>query len=41
MLLRRGASTVERLEDGALEISGLTAEQVGEAAAGRRLVLHE
>jgi ABC-2 type transport system ATP-binding protein len=27
--------------DGALEVSGLTAEQIGEAAAARRLVLHE
>jgi ABC-2 type transport system ATP-binding protein len=32
---------VERLEDGALEISGLTAQQVGEAAAEHRIVLHE
>jgi ABC-2 type transport system ATP-binding protein len=32
---------VTATEDGALEVTGLTAEQVGEAAARRSLVLHE
>ena len=29
------------LEPGVLEVSGLTAEQIGEAAAPARIVLHE
>jgi ABC-2 type transport system ATP-binding protein len=33
--------TVEPTADGALEVTGLTAEQVGEAAAARGIVLHE
>ena len=33
--------TVEKAADGALQVSGLTAEQVGEAAAARSIVLHE
>jgi ABC-2 type transport system ATP-binding protein len=33
--------TVAVTDDGALEVSGLTAEQVGEAAARRSIVLHE
>ena len=33
--------TVEVADDGALRVTGLTAEQVGEAAAERGLVLHE
>jgi ABC-2 type transport system ATP-binding protein len=33
--------TVDRAADGALQISGLTAEQVGEAAASHSIVLHE
>jgi ABC-2 type transport system ATP-binding protein len=33
--------TVETRADGALQVSGLTAEQVGEAAAARSIVLHE
>jgi ABC-2 type transport system ATP-binding protein len=39
-LSRLGAS-VERLEDGSLEVSGVTAEQVGETAAAHHAVLHE
>jgi ABC-2 type transport system ATP-binding protein len=31
----------ERLEDGALQIHGLTPEQIGETAAAQQLVLHE
>jgi ABC-2 type transport system ATP-binding protein len=34
-----GATVAE--EDGALEVAGLTAQQVGEAAAENRIVLHE
>ncbi|HET8527507.1 MAG TPA: ATP-binding cassette domain-containing protein [Gaiellaceae bacterium] len=33
--------TVEAQNDGSLEVAGLTAEQVGEAAAAARIVLHE
>ena len=33
--------TVEAADDGALHVAGLTAEQVGEAAAARGIVLHE
>jgi ABC-2 type transport system ATP-binding protein len=33
--------TVEPAADGALQVTGLTAEQVGEAAAARSIVLHE
>ena len=33
--------TVEALPDGALEIAGLTAEQIGQAAADAHVVLHE
>jgi ABC-2 type transport system ATP-binding protein len=33
--------TVKTLEPDVLEIRGLTARQVGEVAAARRLVLHE
>jgi ABC-2 type transport system ATP-binding protein len=33
--------TVSLAEDGALEVTGLTAEQIGEAAQRRSLVLHE
>jgi ABC-2 type transport system ATP-binding protein len=33
--------TVEATADGSLEVTGLTAEQVGEAAAARSIVLHE
>ncbi len=33
--------TVEVTDDGALKVGGLTAEQIGEAAAERGLVLHE
>jgi ABC-2 type transport system ATP-binding protein len=33
--------TVKPLEDGMLEVGGLTAEQIGEAAAANSLVLHE
>jgi ABC-2 type transport system ATP-binding protein len=33
--------TVETRADGALQVNGLTAEQVGEAAAARSIVLHE
>ena len=33
--------TVEPAADGALQVMGLTAEQVGEAAAARSIVLHE
>jgi ABC-2 type transport system ATP-binding protein len=33
--------TVEAAADGALQVTGLTAEQVGEAAAARSIVLHE
>jgi ABC-2 type transport system ATP-binding protein len=33
--------TVETTADGALQVTGLTAEQVGEAAAARSIVLHE
>lgn len=36
---RRGA--VERLEDGALLVTGLTTEHIGEVARGADLVLHE
>jgi ABC-2 type transport system ATP-binding protein len=33
--------TVTDAEDGLLEVSGLTAEQIGEAAAAQKIVLHE
>jgi ABC-2 type transport system ATP-binding protein len=33
--------TVTEPEAGLLEVSGLTAEQIGEAAAAQRIVLHE
>jgi ABC-2 type transport system ATP-binding protein len=33
--------SVERVDDGSLEVSGLTAEQVGELAAAHSIVLHE
>jgi ABC-2 type transport system ATP-binding protein len=33
--------TVKRGDDGALEVQGLTAEQIGEAAAAHGIVLHE
>jgi len=33
--------TIERADDGAIEVRGLTAEQVGEAAASLGIVLHE
>jgi ABC-2 type transport system ATP-binding protein len=35
------AGTVSEVEAGLLEVSGLTAEQVGEAAAAQSIVLHE
>jgi ABC-2 type transport system ATP-binding protein len=35
-----GATTVDA-EDGLLEVSGLTAEQIGEVAAAQKIVLHE
>jgi ABC-2 type transport system ATP-binding protein len=31
----------DNLEDGALQVSGLTSDQIGELAAGQQLVLHE
>jgi ABC-2 type transport system ATP-binding protein len=33
--------SVERADDGSLEVTGLTAEQVGELAAAHAIVLHE
>jgi len=40
LLAGLGAS-IEEVDGGAFEVSGLTAEQVGEAAASQRIVLHE
>jgi ABC-2 type transport system ATP-binding protein len=34
-------ATVSDTEAGLLEVSGLTAEQIGEAASAQRIVLHE
>ncbi len=39
-LLRRAGATVEPGEDGALDVAGCTAEQVGRIAAGSGIVLH-
>jgi ABC-2 type transport system ATP-binding protein len=36
-----GAARADKLEDGALQVYGLTAEQIGEIAASQRLTLHE
>jgi ABC-2 type transport system ATP-binding protein len=40
-LTDRGGAHVTRLEDGALQVFGLTSEQIGEIAAAHRLILHE
>jgi ABC-2 type transport system ATP-binding protein len=40
-LLSGLGATVEEVEDGMLEIGGLSAEAVGEAAAANSIVLHE
>ncbi len=39
--LRTSGGRADQLEDGALQVYGLTQEQVGEIASERRLVLHE
>ena len=39
--LARGGATSELLDDGALQIFGLTPEQIGDVAAAQHLTLHE
>jgi ABC-2 type transport system ATP-binding protein len=36
-----GAARVDRLEEGALQVFGLTSEQIGEIAGAQQLILHE
>ena len=36
-----GGARADKLEDGALQVYGLTPEQIGEIAAAQRLTLHE
>jgi len=40
-LTSSGATRADRIEDGGLQVYGLTAEQIGELAAARQIVLHE
>ena len=39
--VKAGGGTSEPFEDGALQVFGLTAEQIGEIAAAQQIVLHE
>jgi ABC-2 type transport system ATP-binding protein len=40
-LTNSGATRADRIEDGGLQVYGLTAEQIGELAAAQQIVLHE
>jgi ABC-2 type transport system ATP-binding protein len=40
-LTTSGATRADRIEDGGLQVYGLTAEQIGELAAAQQIVLHE
>jgi ABC-2 type transport system ATP-binding protein len=40
-LTSSGATRADRIEDGGLQVYGLTAEQIGELAAAQQIVLHE
>jgi ABC-2 type transport system ATP-binding protein len=40
-LVTEAGARTEPMDDGAIQVSGLTAEQIGELAAGGQIVLHE